>query len=73
MKTGSPRSGRIADPAKPDAAKRTAPPPTTPKPFTAKKTGFEGTLSKFHKQGINLTPWTVALAGGKRLHFSMIT
>ena len=39
-KTGSPRYGRIAEPAKPVAAKRTAPPPITPKPFTAKKTGF---------------------------------
>ena len=40
VKTGSPRYGRIAEPAKPVAAKRTAPPPITPKPFTAKKTGF---------------------------------
>ena len=33
----SPRSGRKAEPASADAAKSTAPPPTTPKPFTARK------------------------------------
>ena len=71
MKTFSPRSGRMALPAKLDAAKRTAPPPITPKPFTTKKIGFEGCQHFINRD--NLTPWTVALAGGKRLHYCVIT
>ena len=65
VKTGSPRYGRIAEPAKPVAAKRTAPPPITPKPFTAKKTGFKDV--EISLKGIDLTSRAVTLAGGKRL------
>ena len=37
MKNVSPRSGRIVCPASADAVKRTAPPPTIPKPLTTSK------------------------------------
>ena len=48
----SPSIGRIVCPARADAVKRTAPPPMTPKPLTAKKIDYK--LGTFEFDGKNI-------------------